>query len=1003
MIIENPVLNSAYAEPTRHFKFTEQGITDEIVKGRRVSAYFMPIAAAKKKGAQASFQTTWTEDRLRENEDINRIRAAVDKWRRGGRLGITRTTKELLRYWTRPERERRLFFCQIEAIETAIFLAEVAGDYGERWIETHLREQNDEFNPGLYRLAFKMATGTGKTVIMAMLIAWQALNKLADPRSKKFTDTFLVVTPGITIRDRLRVLLPSDPESYYQQLDILPSDRRVELGRAKIVITNFHAFLRRERGEAAKLTKTILRQAETGAFTETPAQMVNRVCRELGTKKNIVVLNDEAHHCYRAKPSEDEEKIFADEKDEVKQRDEDARVWLAGLEAVQQKLGIRTIYDLSATPFFLRGSGYAEGTLFPWVVSDFSLVDAIESGIVKVPRVPVSDDSMVHDLPTYRDLWGVIRDALPKRGRSSDTSPNGEPKLPAELQGALHSLYGHYQKTYAQWQANRDANLAGGVTPPVFIVVCGNTRVSKLVYDYIAGWEKTLADDKTIVVPGALDLFSNELDGGWTGRPNTILVDSAQLESGEGMSPEFRKLAHAAIERFKDEYRARFPGRDVGSLDDEDLLREVMNTVGKAGKLGEHVRCVVSVSMLTEGWDATTVTHILGVRAFSTQLLCEQVVGRGLRRMSFATDADDRFYPEYAEVYGVPFSFIPCSGSSVDPKPGPQPTHVRALEDRVACELTFPRLVGYRYDLGTERLEANFTEDSVMTLSTEDVPTRTVMTPIAGLEEIHTLDDLRRHREQEVAFQLARLVLGHFFTGTETGPDGVKRTVEQPWLFPQLLRIAKQWLGTSVVLKDGTFKQLLLLHELAHNAAGKIHRAIARAAPGERKLLPVLRPYDEVGSTRFVAFDTRRPVYATRADRCHVNYVVADTAEWEQKVAQTLEAMPEVLAYVKNAGLNFEIPYVREGEEHAYLPDYLIRYDDGQPDPLNLVVEVTGQKKSDKEAKVETARTYWVPAVNSHGGFGRWAFVEVRDPWNAATDIRAELARLAAEAEKGTV
>jgi type III restriction enzyme len=610
---------------------------------------------------------------------------------------------------------------------------------------------------------------------------------------------------------------------------------------------------------------------------------------------------------------------------------------------------------------------------------------------------------MVHDLPTYRDLWGVIRDALPKRGRSSDTSPNGEPKLPAELQGALHSLYGHYQKTYAQWQANRDANLAGGVTPPVFIVVCGNTRVSKLVYDYIAGWEKTLADDKTIVVPGALDLFSNELDGGWTGRPNTILVDSAQLESGEGMSPEFRKLAHAAIERFKDEYRARFPGRDVGSLDDEDLLREVMNTVGKAGKLGEHVRCVVSVSMLTEGWDATTVTHILGVRAFSTQLLCEQVVGRGLRRMSFATDADDRFYPEYAEVYGVPFSFIPCSGSSVDPKPGPQPTHVRALEDRVACELTFPRLVGYRYDLGTERLEANFTEDSVMTLSTEDVPTRTVMTPIAGLEEIHTLDDLRRHREQEVAFQLARLVLGHFFTGTETGPDGVKRTVEQPWLFPQLLRIAKQWLGTSVVLKDGTFKQLLLLHELAHNAAGKIHRAIARAAPGERKLLPVLRPYDEVGSTRFVAFDTRRPVYATRADRCHVNYVVADTAEWEQKVAQTLEAMPEVLAYVKNAGLNFEIPYVREGEEHAYLPDYLIRYDDGQPDPLNLVVEVTGQKKSDKEAKVETARTYWVPAVNSHGGFGRWAFVEVRDPWNAATDIRAELARLAAEAEKGTV
>jgi hypothetical protein len=397
MIIENPVLNSAYTEPTRHFKFTEQGITDEIVTGRRVSAYFMPIAAAKKKGAQQGFQTGWTEDRLQENKFINQVRAAVDNWRRMGRHGITRTTKELLRYWTRPERERRLFFCQIEAIETAIYLAEVASD-ALPWVEGHLRDQNDQFNPGLYRLAFKMATGTGKTVIMAMLIAWQALNKLADPRSKRFTDTFLVVTPGITIRDRLRVLLPSDPESYYQQLDLLPSDRRVELGRAKIVITNFHAFLRRERGEAAKLTKTILRQAETGAFTETPAQMVNRVCRELGSKKNIVVLNDEAHHCYRAKPGEDDEKIFADEKDEVKQRDEDARVWLAGLEAVQQKLGIRAIYDLSATPFFLRGSGYDEGKLFPW-----------KEERIKFDRLEPFPGTWIQALGEYPDATGKKR------------------------------------------------------------------------------------------------------------------------------------------------------------------------------------------------------------------------------------------------------------------------------------------------------------------------------------------------------------------------------------------------------------------------------------------------------------------------------------------------------------------------------------------------------------------------------------------------------------------
>ncbi len=290
---------------------------------------------------------------------------------------------------------------------------------------------------------------------------------------------------------------------------------------------------------------------------------------------------------------------------------------------------MRAIYDLSATPFFLRGSGYSEGTLFPWVVSDFSLIDAIESGIVKVPRVPVADDAMASQGPTYRDLWQYIRDDLPKKGRKTE-AVGGEPKLPKELQGALHSLYGNYEKVYRRWQQQTAAAATDGRTPPVFIVVCNNTNVSKLVFDYIAGWEKPLSDDTTDACrPGKLPLFSNVEGDRWAGRPNTILVDSEQLESGEAMSAEFRKLAAREIEEFKAEYRQRFPGRDADKLTDEDLLREVMNTVGKPGKLGEHVRCVVSVSMLTEGWDANTVTHILGVRAFGTQLLCEQVVGRG--------------------------------------------------------------------------------------------------------------------------------------------------------------------------------------------------------------------------------------------------------------------------------------------------------------------------------------------------------------------------------------
>ncbi len=565
VVIENPIINSPFEEPARHFRFTDEGITDEIIDGRRISTYFIPIAPPKKKGRQLTFEPEWLAERMKPNDFINQVRERVARWRQGGYIGITKITNRLLEYWKSSERERKLFFCQIEALETAIYITEVAGKYGDAWIENELRRANEDANPLLFRLAFKMATGSGKTVVIAMLIAWQALNKLANTQDARFSDTFLIVTPGITIRDRLRVLLPNDPQNYY--------------------------------------------------------------------KKNIIVINDEAHHCYRRRAGGEEVKLVGEERREAEKRDEEACIWISGLEAVKAKLGVKGTYDLSATPFFLRGSGYSEGTLFPWVVSDFSLIDAIECGIVKVPRMPVADDSMTGEQPTYRDLWHRVRGHLPKKGRSTE-AVQGEPKLPIELEGALQSLYSNYEKYYRQWQrASQNGNHF--LTPPVFIVVCNNTNVSKLVFEYISGWKKTRADGSNVAVPGKLPLFSNVEGDRWSARPNTILVDSEQLESGEAMSDEFKKIAALEIEEFKAEYRARLPGRDTDDLTDEDLLREVMNTVGKPGKLGEQIKCVVSVSMLTEGWDAKTVTHILGVRAFGTQLLCEQVVGRGLRRMNY--------------------------------------------------------------------------------------------------------------------------------------------------------------------------------------------------------------------------------------------------------------------------------------------------------------------------------------------------------------------------------
>jgi type III restriction enzyme len=987
VVIENPILNSPYEAPEKHWKFTDDGISDEVVAGRRPSSYFIPIAPPKKRGGatQLSLDAGWTQDRVKENERINQIRSEVHKWRSdwnaGRRSEVTPTTRRLLQYWQDGERENRLFFCQIEAIETAIFITEVAPKRGVTWIGETLKSESEAANPGLLRMAFKMATGSGKTLVMAMLIAWHALNRQANPRDSRFSDAFLVISPGITIRDRLRVLLPNDPENYYAKWDLVPPADRGALQKAKIVVTNFHSFIPRETVDAARLTKSILARGSTSAFTENPAQVVNRACREFGGTRNIIVLNDEAHHCYHRRPENERERVSSDDRREVEDREREARVWSSGLDAVGKKIGVRIVYDLSATPFYLKGSGWPEGTLFPWVVSDFSLIDAIESGIVKIPRVPVADDQMKGSMPTYRDLWPRIRLSLPKHAKGTERV-SGEPRPPKELEGALDSLYGHYQKYYRTWENDEEAR-ARGSTPPVFIVVCNNTNVSKLVYDHIAGWEKILKDGSTIVIPGKLSLFSNEKFGKWTARPNTILIDSAQLESGEPLSDEFKKIVSAAIEEFKGDYRVRFPGRDVESLTDADILREVMNTVGKPGKLGENVKCVVSVSMLTEGWDANTVTHILGVRAFGTQLLCEQVIGRGLRRRGYSLNSEGRFDPEYAEIYGVPFSFIPCSGSSPSPRPEITPTHVRAIPERAACEITYPRVLGYRYDFPTEHLSARFAASSRFTLSTADLPSRVELDPIVGESSVHDLGMLMAFREQQVAFVVARRTLEQYFRDQDGNP--------KTWLFPQLLEITKRWMKECLVMKDETFPQWLLLVEFCQAAADRIYQSIVASTVGQKTLRALPQPYDPVGSTTNVEFDTTRNVYPTRADKCHLNYVVADTDSWEQRLALALEGMDEIEAYVKNQNLGFRVPYTYRGEEQGYFPDFIARVRRPGKTELNLILEVTGRKLDDKEVKVSTTRDLWVPAVNNLGTCGEWAFLEITDPYDSKRTIRSFL------------
>ena len=497
---------------------------------------------------------------------------------------LTHTTRRLLEHWRRGLGEQPLFFCQIEAIETLIWLAEVAP---ASWHE-RLAAANAQANPDLFRLCCKMATGAGKTTVMALLIAWQAINHARMGTASRFANRFLLVAPGITIKDRLRVLLPSDPDNYYETRNLVPRDMLDDLRKARVVITNYHAFKRKDRLQAPKLTRQILggRDGEA-SFLESEGQMLARVCPQLlAGKGGVIVINDEAHHCYRARAEAEETKVSAEEKEEAKRNAEAARLWISGVEALSRKVGVKAVYDLSATPFFLRGSGWKEGTLFPWVVSDFALMDAIECGIVKVPRVPIADDRIEGGMPLLRNVYHHVKGELPKKGRANQGEGLLDPdKLPAKLENALQALYGHYAKTFALWQE------AGIAVPPVFIVVCNNTSTSKLVYDWIAGYEREVEGQKRLV-PGKLALFSNVEQGQWRARPCTLLIDSQELESGEALSAEFRQVAAGEIEAFKRELRLRF-GAASDEIDDATVLREVMNTVGKPGRLGEPVRCVV--------------------------------------------------------------------------------------------------------------------------------------------------------------------------------------------------------------------------------------------------------------------------------------------------------------------------------------------------------------------------------------------------------------------------
>lgn len=980
---KSPILNSPYDIPTRHWELDKDGQpTQKILESRRRADFVTPIPRAKKQRKSAKQQDfvfdegeglSTSSQAYDPTSIINEVRGYVDAWRKlpsSSDWLVTPETARLLKHWRHHEFSYlRPFFCQIEAVEVAIWLTEVAPKFaaGKKFLD-HLANANNDANPELNRLALKLATGAGKTTVMAMLIAWQTLNAVRQPSSKRFTRGFLIVAPGLTIKDRLRVLQPTDPDSYYKKWELVPQEVVHELDRAKIVITNYHAFKLREKLDLSKGGRALL-QGRTGEelkTLETEGQMIQRVMPELMGLKNILVINDEAHHCYREKPETEEEKALkGDDRKEAEKNREAARLWVSGLEAVKRKLGLQQVIDLSATPFFLRGSGYAEGTLFPWTMSDFSLMDAIECGIVKLPRVPIADNIPGSEMPMFRELWERIRSKMPKK-RRSEAGVLNPLDLPPQLQTALDALYGHYEKTFKLWQKAK-VNV-----PPCFIVVCNNTSTSKLVYDYISGFRKPDGN----LVEGRLELFRNfDGHGKPLARPKTLLIDSEQLESGEALDDNFRKMAADEIDRFRREIIERTGDREKAEkLTDQDLLREVMNTVGKNGRLGGEIRCVVSVSMLTEGWDANTVTHVLGVRAFGTQLLCEQVIGRALRRQSYDLNDEGLFEVEYADVLGIPFDFT-AKPVVAPPQPPRVTVHIHAVRpERDALEIRFPRIQGYRVELPEEQLTANFNADSVMELTPNLVgATETRNSGIIGEPVDLTLVHTSNVRTAQVVYELTSHLVLTKWRDANGDP--------QLPLFGQLKRITRDWVENYLQCKGGAYPAQLKYKMLADMACARITDAVTRAHMGGNIIKAVPDAYNAIGSTSYVNFHTtRQDRWETDSRKCHVNWIILDS-DWEAEFCRVAEGHPKVHSYVKNHNLGLEVPYLYGSDPRKYIPDFILRIDDGRgPDNLlNLIVEIKGYRGEDAKEKKSTMETYWIPGVNNLETFGRWQFAELTD------------------------
>ena len=910
--IDQLIINSPYEEPTEHWKYHLETQKFSREAGRRPAGYIRATEKAKSYKDPGVFV---------ELPLANQIRPRVKAWREAGYPGVSGISKRLLEHWRDPEQRdyRRLFFCQLEAIETLIWLTEAPSS--ER-VGLEIPTDGGPFQ----RLCSKMATGSGKTIVMAMLIAWQILNKAAYPQDKRYSKSFFVVAPGLTVKSRLQVLVPSNLPNYYDEFRLIPPGLEDKLRQGKVLVRNWHALGWESDEKIAKKRSVDKR----GALSD--EAYVRGVLGDMASAQNIVVINDEAHHAWRVPPKS----VKGVSKEEI----EKATKWIGGLDRIHKARGILNCFDLTATPFAPTGKRSTQETLFDWIVSDFGLNDAIESGLVKTPRVVIRDDGKYSKDYKSR-LYHIYADPEVKEDINRKAEEH-EP-LPDLVVNGYYLLGKDWLETEAGWKEK------GALTPPVMITVANRVETAARV-NYALTHGKIRIPELSVA-------------------DRILHIDSKVLDAAEERDEAPEIESNAADADNGEDAEEETPRKKLSKKDRAEQLRQTVDSVGQMGKPGEKIQAVISVGMLSEGWDAKTVTHIMGLRAFTSQLLCEQVVGRGLRRTSYdVNETTGLFEPEYVNIFGVPFTFLPHEGSG-DAPPPPPPTpkfRIEPVPEKRKYEISWPNVIRIEHEY-RPLLTLDLAKVKPLAIDALETATLAELAPMIDGKphereraEITLQDLAKKFRMQKIIFETARDVY-----------DQMKPTWKgnRETLLAQVIRLVEDYLMSGRIVisppffnDDDVRRRIVLTLNM-----NKLVQHIWEAIRWENAL--TLSPI----------FDSERPIRATgdmlpwftgkpceAAKRSHINLCVYDS-RWEANEAFELDRNSNVDAWVKNDHLGFEILYTSKGVVHKYRPDYLVRLANRKM----LVLEVKGQDSLENKTKREFLAE-WVRAVNAHGGFGEW-------------------------------